>query len=795
MANSKPRQYLLRIDARHAPARAGNKAVNLHRLIQKGVRVPTSYAVSWDAYDHYLQNHIPMIEALRQQLGRLLDPEKAYAVRSSANIEDTLEHSFAGQFKTVLGVRDELSVLQAIWSIWAMANSPGVQTYLKKLPLQQQELHMAVILQEMVTPLVSGVSFSRNPLTGEDEVIVEAVQGAGTALVQQGTTPLHWVHQAGRWKTCPQNTPIETSLIEEVVLKTRQIAAAFKYEVDLEWVYDGQVLYFVQMREITSLKNVVIYSNRIAKEVLPGMIKPLVWSINIPLVNTVWVDLLTELVGKNDLKVDDLAKSFYYRTYFNLSALGRIWEVLQMPRESLEMMMGILPRSEGQRIFKPTWRMIRLEPRLLIFLHNKWTLGQRFEKDFPHLSAIFQDYDWQSAHQCSETELLAVIDRLYDDVQKLVYYNINIPILMALYNALFGRFLKKAGVDPARFDLMAGMTEYLEHAPDVHIKKLHQDYARLDPDIKKEILQSSYNEFRNLPGISNFQQAFTEFLQRFDHLSDSGNDFSAVPWREKPETVLKLVTQQAPAGDSATRMVVFEELSLAIFAKPLASLLYSRARQFRLHREQISSLYTFAYGLFRPYFLALGWHFTARGLLSDPTDIFYLNRSEIREIVITSVEDHSMPIAKLQQDISSLASSRKTEMMNCQDVLLPTLIYGDVAPIVNTNFAEKLFGVPTSRGYYSGPIKVVSGLDDFSRVLPGDVIVIPYSDVGWSPLFARAGAVIAESGGMLSHSSIVAREYRIPAVVSVPGAMRLPDQMFVTVDGYRGEITLHKPER
>lgn len=154
-----------------------------------------------------------------------------------------------------------------------------------------------------------------------------------------------------------------------------------------------------------------------------------------------------------------------------------------------------------------------------------------------------------------------------------------------------------------------------------------------------------------------------------------------------------------------------------------------------------------------------------------------------------------MPIAKLQQDISSLICSRKTEMMNCQDVLLPTLIYGDAAPIVNTNFAEKLFGVPTSRGYYSGPIKVISGLDDFSRVLPGDVIVIPYSDVGWSPLFARAGAVIAESGGMLSHSSIVAREYRIPAVVSVPGAMRLPEQMIVTVDGYRGEITLNKPER
>lgn len=73
----------------------------------------------------------------------------------------------------------------------------------------------------------------------------------------------------------------------------------------------------------------------------------------------------------------------------------------------------------------------------------------------------------------------------------------------------------------------------------------------------------------------------------------------------------------------------------------------------------------------------------------------------------------------------------------------------------------------------------------------GDVLVVPFSDVGWTPLFARAGAVIAESGGMLSHSSIIAREYGIPAVVSVSGALSLPDDTCVTVDGFTGEITVH----
>ncbi len=71
------------------------------------------------------------------------------------------------------------------------------------------------------------------------------------------------------------------------------------------------------------------------------------------------------------------------------------------------------------------------------------------------------------------------------------------------------------------------------------------------------------------------------------------------------------------------------------------------------------------------------------------------------------------------------------------------------------------------------------------------MLVIPYSDVGWTPLFAKAGGVIAESGGILSHSSIIAREYCIPAVVSVQHAFTLSDEMVVSIDGFKGEIVVH----
>lgn len=126
-----------------------------------------------------------------------------------------------------------------------------------------------------------------------------------------------------------------------------------------------------------------------------------------------------------------------------------------------------------------------------------------------------------------------------------------------------------------------------------------------------------------------------------------------------------------------------------------------------------------------------------------------------------------------------------------KEVDLPPIIYGDEPPPIFPINYLRMRGTPTSPGYYNGHARIVRGIDDFHKVANGDVLVIPFSEVGWTPLFARAGAVVAESGGVLSHSSIVAREYGIPAVVSVPGVMKLQDNQLITVDGYKGEIILH----
>jgi pyruvate,water dikinase len=283
-----------------------------------------------------------------------------------------------------------------------------------------------------------------------------------------------------------------------------------------------------------------------------------------------------------------------------------------------------------------------------------------------------------------------------------------------------------------------------------------------------------------LPGISEFQHDIAQFVKKFGHLSDSGNDFSAKPWREAPEMALKVVTNFTPIHHEANKKIKFSELPF--LARLWLGSAYKRSRRYRLYREQISSLYTYGYGLFRIFFLELGRRFVQRNALASSEQIFFLTIDEVRALAGSQGDP---------ADYATRAAKRQAEMDQARDIIPPETIYGDTPPPVDVRAGQRLPGIATSRGAYTGPAKVICGIDDFSKVTPGDVIVVPYSDVGWSPLFIHAGGVVSESGGMLSHSSIIAREYNIPAVVSVTNAtLLIRDYQLISVDGYAGEVLI-----
>jgi pyruvate,water dikinase len=381
-----------------------------------------------------------------------------------------------------------------------------------------------------------------------------------------------------------------------------------------------------------------------------------------------------------------------------------------------------------------------------------------------------------------ETALLNRLEQLYEIEKEITRYNIIIPLMMLMYNAVLRRRLEAMGVDFRSFDLTEGMLELKSYDPGISLEALHGLFVQLRPEVQPLILSGDAHSFSDMTELDEFQRAFADFLDRFGHLSDNSNDFSSVPWRESPGVVLNLINEYDRPEESTMGKVRLADLSLQGIKGRSFRVFYKRARQFRLYREQISSLHTFGLGLLRAYYLALGERLTQRGWLDCPDDIFYLYRTEITQAVNG---------AQAGDQLLQLVAKRRHEIDEARDVQLPEIIFGDQPPPIIPSNLGRYRGTPTSPGYYTGRIKVIRGVADFSKLEPGDVLIIPYSDVGWMPLFAKAGAVVAESGGILSHSSIIAREYNIPAVVSVNGAMNLPDRTLVTVDGFQGEIIIH----
>ena len=744
-----------------AIAGIGAKARHIAWLIENGERVPETWVVppgdGLDAVDPHV------------------GPER-FAVRSSANVEDGAESSYAGQFGTELDVPPS-DVRAAIERVRESVGTERARVYRDRLG-EDAPITMGVIVQEMVSPVVSGVAFSRNPMTGLAEVVIEGVEGRGDRLVDHGVTPERWVHRWGSWTVQPTAGALPETVAAAIAADTRRIADDRGVPVDLEWVWDGSSVWWVQMRPITGLDAVGIYSNRISREVMPGIIKPLVWSVNVPMVNRAWVRLFTEAIGPNDLEPERLARSFAYRSYFDMGAIGDIFELLGMPRDALELLLGL--EGEEKPAFKPSLTTMRKLPRITALAARLSRYRKRVGDDVARLGEAFAAHATRDLTTGSDEELLGDIDALMELGVEAAYANIVTPLLANLYNTLLRRRLERASVDPESVAI-ADTADLIEVNPNPHLEGLAAEIADLPPETVDEIRRDG-----RIAAPAGLRARLDEFIERFGHLSSSGNDFSVPPWRETPDDVVRMAIDHASTHGAASRTPWSEAAaSMSPPGRVVAAHLRRRTAEYVVHREQVSFTYTYGYGLFRSLFLEVARRLVQRGVLPEAEDIWYLELSEVRD-ALRATE----PTA-----YAAIAAERKREIERVRDVVMPEIIYGDgFEPVTVEPGAKMLSGIPTSRGHHRGTLRVVRDTSDFASVEAGDVIAIPYSDVGWTPLFARAGAVVAAAGGMLSHSSIVAREYRIPCVVSVDGALQLPDGATVVVDGYAGTVVVDEAE-
>lgn len=197
--------------------------------------------------------------------------------------------------------------------------------------------------------------------------------------------------------------------------------------------------------------------------------------------------------------------------------------------------------------------------------------------------------------------------------------------------------------------------------------------------------------------------------------------------------------------------------------------------------------------IIRRMFGDLGRRFVSGGAIGTTYDIYWLEKSEVEELVADLENGRPLP------DFAERVPARKAEWQSflklSPPVMLPEktrwnkLIHGDEAEKKDGKTILK--GVGTSSGTITAPARVLIGPEDFNSMKPGEVLVAVTTTPAWTPLFAIASAVVTDIGGPLSHSSIVAREYGIPAVMAARGATRyIQNGQLVTVDGNAGTVIL-----
>jgi len=357
----------------------GNKASSLQFLKKNGCRIPMSFVVLSKVFSEYLTKPQEVLDQLGKELEQLPDIE--YAVRSSTNLEDAEDFSHAGQFETFINIKGKEEILNAIIGVWDSAIPKANDEYFNKIG-KQADIQCAVIIQKMVTSKIAGVSFSKNPVNNLNEVIIEAVKGVGENLVQKGETPHRWIVKNGKIQKGDEGFE-HVEVIKNIAKTTLRLKNRHGKHIDIEWVFDGSYLYLLQLRSITSKSDEMVYSQKMAKEFLPGQIKPLVWSINIPLVNGMIIDILSNVIGKIDFEPEDLAKSFYYRTYFNVTNLGIVFKEFGVPLERLEEMM--LSEEKTNHTFKPGFKTIKHTFRLIKFVISILRFEKFYLKEYDFL--------------------------------------------------------------------------------------------------------------------------------------------------------------------------------------------------------------------------------------------------------------------------------------------------------------------------------------------------------------------------------------------------------------------------
>ncbi|HZG38333.1 MAG TPA: glycerol-3-phosphate acyltransferase [Nodosilinea sp.] len=769
---------LVALDQPLDAAKFGHKAATLGQLRAWGYSVPRGYVLP-------AGDDPTALLAIAEP-----SPTQPLAVRSSAQDEDTGTASAAGIYQSFLNITDQEELAAAIVRVFSSYNSQRALAYRQSQGLPERGL--AVIVQQQVQGQFSGVAFSRDPIARcGDAVVIEALPGGADQVVSGQITPeqyrvlvqpedvppladiaaADWQLSEALTLTVEGSGQVPSRLLQQVAYLARHLESRYQgVPQDIEWSYDGETLWLLQSRPITTLQP--LWTRKIAAEVIPGTIRPLTWSINRPLTCGVWGEIFTVVLGDRarGLDFEATATLHHAHAYFNATLLGDIFRRMGLPPESLEFL------TRGAKFSRPPLRStLRNGPGLARLVSRELKLEQQFaQANSDRFSPALEALAATPRDSLTPAELLARAETVLDLLRQVTYFNILGPLSFALRRALFK--VPEESLNPEQNAEIAALDRVRAIAHDIRQTLSTPEINRItdSSSLMTALAESTDGE----PLL----QEMSRFIAEYGYLSPVGTDIAVATWQENPGPVRELLAQfvrQPPPPKPAT-----------VPPTGKAALVQRRLDL----KGQVNTLYNRLLAELRWSLLALAARWQQQGHLKERDDIFFLTLEEIQSLVAAGEVSAG---AQMQESIDQ----RKTQYdQDKRMAAVPYLVFGNeppsrgLLPMTSATVQQKLTGIGASAGVVAGPVQVITQLETATAIEGPFILVVPYTDAGWAPLLARAQGLIAEVGGRLSHGAIVAREYGIPAVMDITNAtQRLHTGQWVRLDGETGTVEVLEP--
>lgn len=780
--------------------------------------------------EEILELEIP--NSVRKEIEHQLDmlgPDQAFAVRSSSTAEDLPQASFAGQYDSFLNIRGIEAVLDHISRCWASAFSDRAVLYRIENGVEHNAA-LAVIVQNMVSPEVSGVLFTADPTSDSRETTaINAAFGLGEALVsglvspdtycvreQQITKKVIGAKELAYYPAEAQGTVVKPStaserkaqaLTDAQILELadlgKTIEAHFGFPQDIEWCLANGVFYIVQSRPITALypipemrgESKQVFVSVGHQQMMTDAMKPLGLSFYLlttpaPMVTAggrLFVDITPRLAteeGRQSL----------------LSTLGASDPLMKDGLLTLfEHPDFRLPETSNQDA-DPSKATVRAPGVEVNSAPNPQTVPNLIAQHQVSIAALRKNISTKSG-----PELFRFIREDIKTLRSNLFQGMDVITAAMQASAWLNQKIADWLGEKNAADILAqGVEHNITSQMGLDLLDL-ADVIRPYPEIISYLEQTRESNFldelRQFEGGNEVRQAILVFLEKYGVRCEGEIDITRPRWAENPRALIPIILSNIKnfePGDGRKLLAEQRQRALNKINEILgrlqnlpdgeqkaaeAKLMIDTLRSYSGYREYPKYVMVTWYYIYKQALLQEAEKLVHEGLIEQPEDVYYLTFDEFEAAVVI-----------LELDVK-IIEKRKREYRFFQRLTPPRIMISDGEIIAGKYNTENLPpnaipGLAVSNGIVEGRARVILNLED-ANLEEGDILVTTFTDPSWTPLFLSIKGLVTEVGGLMTHGSVIAREYGIPAVVgAVDAVKRIKDGQRIRVNGTEGYIEL-----